>query len=278
MSELNPGYVYFIRQGGWVKIGYSKDPESRLRDLQVASPTKLKLLRAEPGSPESERSYHDRFAALRGSGEWFMLLGELRDMLKEPLTESDAEPEPSPYVESIRMDCDEGAYVLNLRDWSFSDVLPGAEGLAAEALARHVSGIGEQSDLIQYIDSKAVYEETRPNIEAAMNHGLPDALSVSGREVRFYYAPFDHMDEEDEWEDDKVPPCNHDAIIDVVDTFDYWRPELGFKIAMVWDVGEFFRVPMRYLRKKLRGGVRVPMSSKRSWLDVYTGDEEVRDL
>lgn len=276
MSESASGYVYFIRQSHWVKIGYSKDPHARMRDLQVASPTRLHLLMTEPGTQETERRYHDRFSRLRGSGEWFMYLGELREMLKG--CEQGEDDEPCPMAESIRLDCGEGASVLSLREHpGLGESFDGAEKLAAEWLARHASMLPESGDLLQYIDAKSVYEETRPCIERALDHCLPDALSVSPDEVRFYYVPFAHIDEHDDWDDDKVPPCNHDAIIDIVDIFDYYRPELDFRISMIWDVGDFFRVPMRFLRKKLVGDMRIPVTRKRSWLDVYTGDEGVRD-
>ncbi len=39
------GYVYFIADAtGLVKIGVAKEPSKRLKELQTASPTKLKLL------------------------------------------------------------------------------------------------------------------------------------------------------------------------------------------------------------------------------------------
>lgn len=67
------GYVYFVQgmSGGAIKIGYSTDPESRLRALQTSYPDTLKILCLIPGNERKEKSYHDRFYKYRLNGEWF---------------------------------------------------------------------------------------------------------------------------------------------------------------------------------------------------------------
>lgn len=67
------GYVYVIHALGTsrVKIGYSADPEKRLRELQTGSPFELRLLAKWPGSLDSELSAHRAFADHRCVGEWF---------------------------------------------------------------------------------------------------------------------------------------------------------------------------------------------------------------
>jgi hypothetical protein len=58
-----------------VKIGRSKDPEERLKTLQTASPEILRLVGTMDGDFEAE--LHEKFAAYRVRGEWFILCGEL---------------------------------------------------------------------------------------------------------------------------------------------------------------------------------------------------------
>lgn len=70
--EVNPGFVYFIRSGdGPIKIGYSKNVQRRLKDLQTISPYPLSILATYPGCPSDERRFHRLFAEHRLEGEWF---------------------------------------------------------------------------------------------------------------------------------------------------------------------------------------------------------------
>lgn len=52
------------------KIGFSKNPNSRLRELKIAIP-KIELLAFRHGSMETELKLHDKFASLHQQGEWF---------------------------------------------------------------------------------------------------------------------------------------------------------------------------------------------------------------
>ena len=73
--QANPRrtFVYFIQaeHGGPVKIGWTYDPDSRLKTLQTASPYKLVIRFLLPGTQRLEHYLHDRFAAYRLEGEWF---------------------------------------------------------------------------------------------------------------------------------------------------------------------------------------------------------------
>jgi hypothetical protein len=64
-------FVYFVRDhsNGLIKIGFSRSPVSRLKS---AGGTRTReLVGALAGTRADERAFHDRFAALRVSGEWF---------------------------------------------------------------------------------------------------------------------------------------------------------------------------------------------------------------
>lgn len=71
--------IYFIesRRAKAIKIGLARDPEKRLRTLQTASPTKLRLIATCPGGPREEMLMHRRFASIRLRGEWFRATREL---------------------------------------------------------------------------------------------------------------------------------------------------------------------------------------------------------
>lgn len=71
------GRVYFIRAGQHVKIGYSAQPLDRLQALQTSHPDKLEILCTMPGSRETERDMHKRFAKFHVRGEWFKLSSEI---------------------------------------------------------------------------------------------------------------------------------------------------------------------------------------------------------
>ena len=65
--------IYFIQgvSGGSIKIGYSKDIESRIKSLQFHSPVQLTVVGWMEGSVELERQLHKVFSSHRLWGEWF---------------------------------------------------------------------------------------------------------------------------------------------------------------------------------------------------------------
>jgi hypothetical protein len=63
--------VYFIRDGGKVKIGHSVKPSVRMAALETHS--KLELLAACHGGRIREQALHKRFKEYRIKGEWFDL-------------------------------------------------------------------------------------------------------------------------------------------------------------------------------------------------------------
>lgn len=83
-------YVYFIeafRETPLVKIGKAKNPEARLRNLQVGSPVKLKMIgqvkcKSDFHALQVEKFAHNLFYKQRRRGEWFRLSEKHREMLK----------------------------------------------------------------------------------------------------------------------------------------------------------------------------------------------------
>lgn len=87
-------YVYFIqrdRKGNQpVKIGYSKDPDLRIKDLQVANCDKLKIaltipFETEELAREAERTMHwlARKKHRKLNGEWFLIYGSWKKFIAE---------------------------------------------------------------------------------------------------------------------------------------------------------------------------------------------------
>lgn len=77
------GRIYFIEGGDLIKIGYARSPKTRLKDLQIASSIKLRLIAAMPGSYPLETHLHDRFKKLHQRGEWFRADIRLRRFIQE---------------------------------------------------------------------------------------------------------------------------------------------------------------------------------------------------
>ena len=66
-------YVYAIGDDhdGPIKIGVSARPRNRLRELQVANPSKLKILSKFRGDEQDESALHRLLVRARLNGEWF---------------------------------------------------------------------------------------------------------------------------------------------------------------------------------------------------------------
>lgn len=89
-------YVYFIQPEGKgrqpVKIGYSANPDNRLKDLQTANWKKLKIsltlpFESEVQAREAESTMH--FLAKKKhqslEGEWFIIYGDWNKFIAESL-------------------------------------------------------------------------------------------------------------------------------------------------------------------------------------------------
>jgi hypothetical protein len=93
-----PGWIYYVRVGDRVKIGYSVDVKNRMR----AYPPESRLLAVHPGTRQLETEMHRRFAGSRAAGrEWFR---ETPDLV-EHITEAVAQfGEPTKHRYNFRTD------------------------------------------------------------------------------------------------------------------------------------------------------------------------------
>lgn len=73
-ARAEVGSVYFIGDqlgGDTIKIGWSRDPVTRLQQLQIGNPAPLKFLGCIAASRMIEPALHQLFALSYVSGEWF---------------------------------------------------------------------------------------------------------------------------------------------------------------------------------------------------------------
>lgn len=79
------GYVYFIYcdSDESIKIGFSKNPKTRLKSLQTANPSSLILLKYVPGNMEDEWKIQDKFKHLLVNGEWYKATRELTSFIQD---------------------------------------------------------------------------------------------------------------------------------------------------------------------------------------------------
>jgi DNA-binding XRE family transcriptional regulator len=75
--------IYFIQHTKFVKIGYTKEISSRLNQLQVSCPVKLKVLGLIKGNFEDEANYQSMFKHNHSHGEWFHGNKDLLDFIEK---------------------------------------------------------------------------------------------------------------------------------------------------------------------------------------------------
>jgi hypothetical protein len=74
-------YFVFCETTQRIKCGLAANPVGRLRELQVGSPTRLRLLGSVGGGLQRERRLHRLLAAHHVHGEWFYYNAAVRAAL-----------------------------------------------------------------------------------------------------------------------------------------------------------------------------------------------------
>ena len=80
-SVKHEGYVYFFRMGRGdgkktpVKIGYSKNPSQRIKQLRTGNP-EIKMLHTVKTFKRMEKLLHAELSDKRYNGEWFLIDGD----------------------------------------------------------------------------------------------------------------------------------------------------------------------------------------------------------
>lgn len=73
--------VYFMQMGnGPIKVGISRDPSKRRKQIGELLPYRLKILATVPGNRDLERRIHYALGEYRTRGEWFAPDAEVRGL------------------------------------------------------------------------------------------------------------------------------------------------------------------------------------------------------
>lgn len=80
------GHIYFIRCGEYVKVGFSTDHQSRLRNIAACTPYDVALEALHEGTRADEASFHKMLAPYRHKLEWFIWRDEVRAIALVGLT------------------------------------------------------------------------------------------------------------------------------------------------------------------------------------------------
>ena len=74
--KQNEGYVYFISNGQYCKIGHAIDIKNRIETLQCGSPYKLEIIKTIKSIDyiNLENQLHNLFSKYRVLGEWYDIL------------------------------------------------------------------------------------------------------------------------------------------------------------------------------------------------------------
>lgn len=97
------GYVYFLRAGNVVKIGFTTNLRQRWAALRIANPETTFICHFVKGTQRTEREFHKRFSEYRVRGEWFDIRGRLAKYLERYIYPVDLpepiKPDPEPEIE-----------------------------------------------------------------------------------------------------------------------------------------------------------------------------------
>lgn len=89
LRQDRDGFVYYIRIGERIKVGYSVDVRRRMR----AYPPESALLAIEPGDRDLETERHRQFSASRTHGrEWYTLTPDLQEHIDSVIAEHGEPP------------------------------------------------------------------------------------------------------------------------------------------------------------------------------------------
>lgn len=125
-----PGGVYFARPGnrGCVKIGFAGDFESRIAQLQTASPEELRIVGVIPGATiEEEHAIHRLLAAYCIGGEWFAWCGQIRSYIEQhtfPYIQNDTTKRPLALLRELfeqMNDCEREQAATLWSQWIFNE-------------------------------------------------------------------------------------------------------------------------------------------------------------
>src|SRR5262245_44590203 len=98
-AESNRGYVYILKSGNAVKIGFTRNPKNRKKAILTGCSEPGFICKVVLGGRATERHFHERFSKYRLRGEWFDLRGRLAKYLERCVRAVEMpEPKPEPEI------------------------------------------------------------------------------------------------------------------------------------------------------------------------------------
>jgi len=125
------GFVYFLRCGDFVKIGYSASPKGRLRALRTSMPFDCEIVGIHSGTKNHEQQLHRIFSHLRHRNEWFRLDESIVEIAKTGL----------PYMEVAATGYAQNALSIYLTKHKITQIeFARALGVTQQAVCNWLSG------------------------------------------------------------------------------------------------------------------------------------------
>jgi len=89
IKESDKGFVYVIGSltKNICKIGFSKNPERRISEIQTSCPHPLELILSFEGDMRTEKRLHRKYIQYKTHGEWFTIRGRLELAIQQKLSE-----------------------------------------------------------------------------------------------------------------------------------------------------------------------------------------------
>jgi hypothetical protein len=82
-SNRSEDHLYFAHCDGYIKIGRSQEPMSRISGMRVGSPHEIQLVTWLEYAGDLENILHERYAESRHRGEWFRVTQPLIDEMMD---------------------------------------------------------------------------------------------------------------------------------------------------------------------------------------------------
>ena len=120
------GWVYVVQMGpgGPVKIGYSKNPYTRINHMRTSWPYEPIVLAVFAGDRDKEREIHHRMRKYRMRGEWFLPAQEVLNLAATCHDLKTGYERESPYLSNRRhaMPCGEKHWMSKLTDSQVEEI------------------------------------------------------------------------------------------------------------------------------------------------------------
>ena len=79
----NSGFVCFIAAGPFVKVGYSENPNARIKSIQTSNPYDVELIGVIRGGLSREAEVLRQLSHAHHRREWFHLTNDVRDQIND---------------------------------------------------------------------------------------------------------------------------------------------------------------------------------------------------